>query len=103
MMNWMSSPSVRAAAVGAAAAVAVALTSLIGGWVSGSYQAASDAKRLQLTMVLEIIKLEPPQRPLAAAELLRSGLLKDSDGSICRAFLSNPDADCPIGPAKKSN
>jgi hypothetical protein len=53
-----------------------------------------------MTMLLEIVKLPEAQRPGAATQLLRSGLLKDPKGEICKAFLMNPATECPIKPEK---
>jgi hypothetical protein len=54
--------------------------------MSGSYESASDSAKLQTTMLLEIIEVSPDGTSLAAAQLLRSGIRKAGDGSICRAF-----------------
>jgi hypothetical protein len=97
---WLRSPTVRASVVGAAAALGVAAATFISATVTSCSERASDAEKAQMTMLLEIVKLPEAQRPGAATQLLRSGLLKDPKGEICKAFLMNPATECPIKPEK---
>ena len=99
MNGWMQSATVRAAVVAGSAAVAVAVAGAIGGWISSVYQRASEAEKLQTTIVVDLIHVSDSARAEYARRLIQAGVLKDSDGSICRAFVGQ---GCPL-PILKAN
>lgn len=99
VMTWMSSPTVRAAAIGAAAAIAVAVAGLIGGSISAYFQGKSDSEKLQATLLMELVRSNESGRIEYTRRLLEAGVLKDDDGAICRAFI---EQGCPIKPLRSN-
>jgi hypothetical protein len=98
--NWLGSATVRAAVVAGSAAVAVAVASAIGGWISASYQSASEKEKLQATILVDLVHSNDSGRVEYTRRLIQSGILKDPDGSICMAFIGNA---CPLSVLQPSH
>jgi len=92
------SPAILAAVIAAAASIGIALAGVIQGSISAYYESKADGEHTQVALVSNILKLPEQERKDYAAKLIQSGLLKDDDGSICRAFIGQ---GCPK--PKKSN
>src|SRR5271170_6137794 len=100
MSAWLHSAAVRAAVVAGAAAVAVAAAGFIGGWISASYQSASEREKLQATMLLELVRLQGIGQVEFARQMIQAGFIKDPDGSICVNYVGQ---GCPLKVLKTSN
>jgi hypothetical protein len=80
-------PAVLASIIGGIAGLGVALASAISGSISASYQADTERIKLKANMLLVVSNLSDPTRADAVLILIRSGILEDSDGKVCRAFV----------------
>jgi len=63
-------------------------------------QRASDAEKLQITILLTLVVEENDKRALHTKVMLLSGVLEDRDGKICQGFVQfvHPEEKCPIKP-----
>jgi hypothetical protein len=88
-----SHPAVQSAAIGAAAALAIALVGAIQGSISAYYQSRADNDRLREDILRTIIFEPDAVRADAAKRFIQAGLIEDKDGAICMAFVGS---GCPI-------
>lgn len=89
-------PTVFAAIVAAAATIGVAVAGAFGGAISSYFQHQSDVAELKANLLLSLVQQNDESRSQYTARLIRSGVLEDGDGSICRAFVNNASKECPI-------
>ena len=64
--------------------------------VSSYCQHQSDVARIKANLLLSLVQNNESNRKEYTARLIRSGVLEDDDGAICRAFVSDEPKGCPI-------
>ncbi|HXW24454.1 MAG TPA: hypothetical protein VEK73_06900 [Xanthobacteraceae bacterium] len=85
-------PAVLASIIAGLTGLGVAISSAISGSITAHYQAEAEKAKLKADMLLTLARLpDLKQRSNATLALLRSGILEDRDGKVCRAFV-DPDA-----------
>ena len=98
--DWTNSAVLAALVIGGAT-VFGAIANLVTTSISASYQSSAEMKKLQATMLLNILEENSQYGPAQIEAMrkeriilaLQSGLISDDNGSICMAFVKE---GCPI-------